>query len=113
MKLVKGKEAEYAEYVAKNKDPYGAAVVRYAAAWADAMEKEIAAGKKLEDVAETTSHATDTEGITGFMYSCAVSGLAHLWAHGDALRRWHNGQYGVSEEKAKGGTVNPAVFSVG
>ena len=40
--------------------------------------------------AKEASHLADSEGITGFMYGCAVSMLAQCWKHGEELRRWHN-----------------------
>jgi hypothetical protein len=113
MQIVTGREQERKDYETKNNDGYGSAVVRYENRWADLMEAEMAAGKKLEDVAESASHTADSEGITGFMYGCAVQGLARFWAHGDALRKWHNAQHGVTEEKAQGGTVNPAILTIG
>ena len=103
--------------VKANDDPYGAAGVRYAATWANMMEAEIASGAKLADVAKRTSHDADTDGITGFMYGCAVSILSQVWKHGDELRRWHNldTQIGTEGERANesGGTLNPALLSIG
>jgi hypothetical protein len=101
---------------AANTDPYGGAVISYVENWANLVERDIAAGKKLEDVAKATSHEADTDGITGFMYGAAVSVLAQVWVHGDALRRWHNldTQIGNEGERANdtGGTLNPALLSV-
>lgn len=113
MQLKPELQRDYDEYVAKNNDPYGAAVVRYEKAWAELMEAKLAAGSSLAGCWKEASHEADTEGITGFMYGCAVQSLAHFWAHGDELRRLHNADYGVSEEKAQGGTVNPAVLTIG
>lgn len=108
---------QYKSYVAKNSDPYGAGVVQFSERWADLMEKEIAAGKKLGDIADATSRAADTEGITGFMYGCAVSALATFWIHGEELRKWHNlkTQIGTEGEKAnrEGAVLNPAVICIG
>lgn len=112
MQIKEGLEEEYAKYKVLNVDPYSKCTVDYAEAWADAMEARIAEGAKLEDIADATSHEVDSRpgfGITGFMYGCAVQSLAHFWVHGDALRVWHNAQYGV---KSDPGTVNPAVFSI-
>jgi hypothetical protein len=94
-----------------NTDPYGSAIIRYAEMWARLMQAEIDSGAALEDIAEETGDAADTEGITGFMYGAAVHCLATCWAHGDQLRKWHNGRYGVGAD-AKG-TVNPAVLTIG
>ncbi len=109
-------ESLWKEGLANNSDPYGSGVYRYAEKWADLMEKEMASGKKLEDIAEVTSHAADTEGITGFMYGCAVSILSSVWFYGESLRRWHNKdvQLGTEGDEANesGGVLNPAILVV-
>lgn len=107
-----------------NTDPYGAAIVAYAEKWADLMEAAAIARGPVTDMAEViresadaTSHEADTDGITGFMYGAAVSILAKVWEHGEALRRWHNlaTQIGTEGEKANesGGTLNPALLNIG
>lgn len=96
-------------WTSKNTDPYGSACVRYAEKWARLMQSEIAAGKNLEDVADDTSRRADTEGITGFMFGAAVAMLTGAWKHGEALRKWHNGNYGHDGD----GVVNPAVLTIG
>ena len=98
----------YKEYVEKNTDAYGKAAVDYAIAWAKLMQAEIKAGKKLQDVADKTSHDADTDGITGFMYGCAVSMLSQCWKHGEELRKWHNKEYDHEGD----GVVNPAVLTI-
>lgn len=116
MKLKAGTEQEYEQYKAKNTDPYGGRVVSYGEDWANMMEARMASGEKIADIAEPTSRDADTDGITGFMYGCAVQALAHFWEHGDELRRWHNikTQIGNEGEKANasGGTLNPALLTV-
>ncbi len=102
----------------KNQDAYGACTYRYAQRWAELMEERMAAAKMpVADVASFTSHDADTEGITGFMYGCAVSVLASVWEHGEDLRRWHNldCQCHDEGEKAneKGTVLNPAVMTIG
>jgi len=69
---MKLKDAEgWAKAKAANTDPYGGRVISYAEDWANFMEREMAAGRKLEDVAEATSSEVDTDGITRFMYGAA------------------------------------------
>lgn len=99
----------FAECREKNKDPYGSGVVRYAETWARLMQAEIAKGRTVVECAEVTSHKADIEGITGFMYGCAVSILAKCWKHGEDLRKWHNKEYGQEGP----GVVNPAVLTIG
>jgi hypothetical protein len=123
MQLVQGKEQEYQNYVDINQqgddDPigYGRRVVTYGEEWAELMEIELAAGYKLEDFAEITSRKADTDGITGFMYGCAVSALSQFWVYGEELRRWHNldTQLGTEGEEAneRGTTLNPALLNIG
>lgn len=112
MRIKPDLQPEFDNFVKINSDDaYSKATVDYTIAWADLMEKGIADGMKLEDIAEEASHKADTEGITGFMYGLAAKVLAHFWEHGEALRIWHNGQYGVGPDKK--GIVNPAILTIG
>lgn len=109
--LKDGMDAEYAAWVEKNsKDGYSRGVVDYAEAWGKLMQVRMAKGEQLIDIARQTSHEADIGGITGFMYGCAVSALAHFWVHGDVLKKWHNGEYGKPDAE---GVVNPAVLVIG
>jgi len=98
MKLKTGTEKEYEQYKSNNADPYGGEVVRYGEAWADLMEARMSSGEKIADIAKATSHEADTEGMTGFMYGCAVKALSHFWEHGEALRLWHNLDAQINDE---------------
>ena len=99
---------DYEDWKAKNTDEYGACVFRYLENWANMMEEEINQGKNLEDVAKELSFKADTEGITGFMYGCAVNILSQCWIYGEELRKWHNKKYDYEGE----GAVNPAILTV-
>lgn len=83
-------EAAWQSWKDNNQYGYGWGVIAYAERWARLMQVEINAGKKLEDIADTTSREADIDGITGFMHGAAVSVLATSWVHGEQLRRWHN-----------------------
>ena len=110
MKIKVGKEKDWETFVQVNStDPYSNAVVQYAKKWAELMESRIASGEKLIDIADSTSHEADTEGITGFMYGCAVNALSQLWEHGEELRKWHNKEYDYEGD----GVVNPAILTIG
>ena len=102
---------------AANSDPYGGAVMTYAERWARMMEVRMAKGERIADIADECSHLADEEGITGFMYGCAVSTLARVWKHGEALRLWHNLKTQLRDEGEKanesGGVLNPACLSLG
>lgn len=106
MKL-KNKEV-WEKFVTINNDPYGSGVVRYAERWANMMEQEMESGKSLIEIAYSTSNKADTEGITGYMYGCAVSILSKVWENGEELRKWHNKEYGYDGD----GIVNPAIITV-
>ena len=99
-----------------NTDPYGNGVIMYAERWANLMEAKVSEGAKLEDIAKTTSHEADTDGITGFMYGYAVSILSAVWEHGEALRRWHNLDTQLENEGERanenGGVLNPALLNI-
>jgi hypothetical protein len=111
------KDAEgWQKSLAANQDPYGSACLRYAEKWARLMEGKIAEGQRLEDCAEAMSHLADDEGITGFMYGCAVGILSGVWQHGEQLRRWHNLKTQIRNEgekaNAEGGVLNPAMLGI-
>lgn len=104
--------------VEANTDPYGACAVRFAENWGRLMQARIEKGERLEDVAdECCSVANGPEGITGFMYGCAVSVLSQVWEHGETLRRWHNLKTQLKDEGERanesGGVLNPALLSLG
>ena len=106
MKL-KNKE-RWEQFITINNDLYGSGVVRYAERCANMMEQEMESGKSLIEIADATSQKADTEGITGYMYGCAVSILSQVWEYGEELRKWHNKEYGYEGD----GTVNPAIITI-
>lgn len=112
MLIIKEKADEYQEGYNKNLDPYGHAVYTFAERWAELMEREILKSDDPAAVitaqAEALSREADTEGITGFMYGCAVSILSACWLYGEQLRVWHNAQYGHTGD----GVVNPAIITI-
>jgi len=117
MKIQKGQEKDFEKCVEVNQSSYGKATVDYAIAWAEMMEKQMAEGKAIADIAKQTGHDADTEGITGFMYGCAVNILAKCWEHGEELRKWHNLDTQIGDEGKKanesGGVLNPALLNMG
>lgn len=100
-----------------NTDPYGGAVMTYAERWARLMEGRMNKGERIADIADECSHLADSEGITGFMYGCAVGILSKVWQHGEALRLWHNLKTQIKDEGVRanesGGVLNPAMLSIG
>ena len=89
-------------------DGYSKGVIDYMIRWADMMEERVSNGEEINNIAEETSHRADSDGITGFMYGCAVNLLSKYWAYGDQLKNWHNSQYGYEGE----GAVNPAIVTI-
>lgn len=110
-------EAGWQSFAGNNKDPYGSRVVRYAEEWARLMQSRMASGQTIPECANETSQLANDDGITGFMYGCAVGVLSKVWKHGESLRRWHNKetQIGTEGDRANesGGVLNPAMFSIG
>ena len=125
MKIIEGREQQYAKYAATNSaDGYSKAIVDYGEKWAELMEKRIPTGatgpqitRIFVDHADSDSHEADTDGITGFMYGCAVQALACFWIHGEELRHWHNLKTQIRNEGEKanktGGVLNPALLKIG
>lgn len=113
MKIIEGKEEEYKDWYDKNNDGYSRACFTYAERCAEMMEEKIEASsddvmKVIVDNADKMSYEADEEGITGFMYGCAVSILSQCWEYGEYLRKWHNGEYDYDGD----GVVNLAVLSI-
>lgn len=91
-------------------DGYSRAVVEYAKCWAKYMQHLMKKhNKTVFEVAGNASHLCDLEGITGYMYGCAVNMLSQCWKYGDDLRRWHNKKYGCDDED---GVINPAIITI-
>lgn len=119
MKIRSGMASEHAKHVEINShDGYSKATVEYETRWAEEMERRMASGGVIAGIADDASSVADTDGITGFMYACAVHDLARFWEYGDTLLTWHNRQYIGDEAKAdaaskEGRCVNPAVLTIG
>lgn len=113
MKILAGKEKGYKDWYDKNSDGYGRACFTFAERWAELLEAEISKSDDVMKVfiekAGKLSHEADTEGITGFMYGCAVNILSQCWEYGEYLRKWHNTEYNYDGD----GVVNPAIVTVG
>lgn len=115
--IANGRQAEWEDCKAinlrkhKSKDEYdyNKGIIDYTILWAQYMEYLMAKhDKKLADIWDRASHLADIDGITGFMYGCAVGLLSSVWKYGEELRVAHNRQY----DYAGGGVVNPAVLTI-
>lgn len=100
---------EWDTFKCNNQDFYGKGVVDFCERWAELMEKQITSGKKLTEVSDATEKEADADGITGFMYGCAIDVLSQTWVYGEDLKAWHNGKYMYKGD----GVVNPAILTVG
>lgn len=117
------KPEDWATAVGNQKSGYGKACFTFAERWARKLQyvidtcPETPLDEVMKRHADRLSHDADIEGITGFMYGCAVSVLSFCWEHGDALRRWHNLDTQVADEGEKanesGGVLNPALLTIG
>lgn len=105
---------EWNEFVEKNKDTYGKAILIFANRWATLMEENMTNGfdsltdKQIENLSYKASD--EVGGITGFMYGASIVTLKNTWKYGKELNKWHNKQYGKEDAE---GTVNPAVLTIG
>ena len=109
-------QAIWDEFVRVNTDDYSAAIVQFARAWAELMEKRIEHTDTVASCFKQTAHEADTVGLSGFMYSCAVGVLAQCWIYGEELRRAHNRdtQIGTEGDRANetGGVLNTALLNI-
>ena len=108
-------QARWDQFVAASQRGPGRHVLAYTQQWVDLMEARIAAGARVADIAEETSHQTpESNGITGAGHTHAVAILAETWAHGEELRQWHNAIEGAAQLNAgPGGVVSTAHMRVG
>lgn len=112
MKILHGKEKEYTEYKEQMTGDYLDRIMSYSESWAELMEIEIDKIENPEEAiqkcAKAAADEADYDGITGYMYNCAVKILVCFWKYGEILRKWHNGSLGYSGT----GTVNSAILNV-
>jgi len=115
MRIKTGKKDVYESWLNNNTDGYGRACFVYAERFADMLEIEyiktviVPMEEIIEKNAEKFSYDADIDGITGFMYGCAMNILAQCWEYGEILRKWHNKKYNAENTE---GTVNPAVLII-
>ena len=111
--MIENKEA-WDDMVKKNDDPYGKAcmdVARESMRMLDedeAYKTEINCHKMLCAADKTVKAG----GITGFMAGCVAGMIGQVHSRGNEFRLAWNKEHGVEEEKAKGGTVNPAIMTI-
>lgn len=94
-----------------SKDGYSKAAMKFARRWAKYMQYLMKKhNKPVSLIANEAYKVCDVEGITGFMYGCAVGALSSCWKYGDDLKKWHNKEWGNEDAK---GVVNPSIITLG
>lgn len=102
MKIKAGLEQEYARYVELNQaDEYSEACVDAGERVGNALDEGKTATEALE--------AMKGFGLTGFIATMAVKGVAHFHPRGDEVRIAYNDMYGA---KSDARLVNPTVLNV-
>ncbi len=75
-------------------------VMSYARDWAESMERAIAKGKTVAEVAEACrAKAKNHWHQSGGSHCFAVAMLADAWVHGDQLCEWHNALSGIKSDE--------------
>jgi len=89
---------------ANSLDPYSFACLRASLAIMESLDHN-----------ETVKEAHDKMygmDLTGFMAGCASDIVSKFHVRGEEYRLYWNERFGVTEEQAKGGVVNPAIVSI-
>jgi hypothetical protein len=108
------KQKEWDECVAKNQDPYGKACIDVAREVMRLLDEPIYQDGNI-DCHKLICDADDNvkaSGITGYMDGCVAQMVGAFHSRGEDFRKSWNKGYGVDEEKAKGGIVNPAILTI-
>ena len=104
-----------------NKDPYGKCCINVARRVMEILDENTDKPIVLGYEGEMSTHGlicradkdVKAGGITGFMAGCVAQIVGHAHSRGQEFRVAWNQKHGVTEEKAKGGTVNPAIVTIG
>lgn len=111
---IKNRELWDARLAIEADDRLGTMLLRYAARWANYMERELRRGKTVLECAGVTSHKADIEGMSGASWNISMNLLIAVWEHGDELAEYKATTWvGAAErgqakrsEKAKSQEVN-------
>jgi hypothetical protein len=111
MPIVKQKEWDHTVEI--NTDSYGGACVKIARKVMEILDAEADPIADIDKLISRAEHEVGENGITGFMAGCIAQMVSQCHSRGDEFRRMWNSSYGVTEEKAQGGVVNPAIVTIG
>lgn len=79
--------------------PYGNVVLEYARRWAKYMQKLVAEGKSINEIARQTALVCDVRGIDACMYTFAIEFLLRFWKYGNELWNWYFSANGLKEKE--------------
>lgn len=97
--------------VENNTDPYGKCCVDVARKVMEILDAE--PGEfDCHKLINRAGDEIDASGITGYMAGAVALMVGQVHSRGDEFRKQWNKGYGVDEDKAKGGTVNPAILTM-
>ena len=110
VRVIEGKEVDYEKYKFLNQDEQGKRVIAFGERIADYVEENTSGVEEVMEVAfsNAVTAAQLDPPIVGTLYGCAIAGLWKFWVHGEALRLWHNVQFG----KEVSGVVNPEMVDL-
>jgi len=94
-----------------NQDPYGRCCINVARKVMRLLDtdeyKEINTHKIIREADKNVNGRCE---LTGFMAGCVAELVGWCHSRGQEFRIAWNKSYGVDEDKAKGGIVNPAIY---
>jgi hypothetical protein len=95
-----------------NDDPYGKATIDVAREVMRLLDTDEYKDFDCHQIICTADKNVDAGGITGFMAGCVAQIVVNCHSRGKEFREKWNLSYNVTEEKAKGGVVNPAILTL-
>lgn len=105
-------QADWDKQLKVNTDPYGSCIMNVAVEVMRLLDtpeyQEFDADKIINDADDNIKAG----GITGHMAGCVAQIVAHCHSRGEEFRIKWNKNYGVDENKAHGGVVNPALITI-
>jgi len=109
MKIKKGLKKEWDKSKARNRDPYGNAVVIVTEKVGEALDKGLSPEKAEKKGIKDSD-------ITGFQAGCVAQWISRFHPRGEEFRKWWNLRHQIQnegEEANKSGAVlNPAILNI-